>query len=126
MKYQTSSLSEIKAKDIICKLIDLLEKEKIYSDPELSLTVLSEKLNCSKEYISQVINTEFKQNFNNLINQYRVKEAQKLLERKNGDFASILEVGFEVGFNSKSAFNTAFKKYTNYTPTEYRKKYKER
>ncbi len=122
-KYKTSSLSKVKAKDIICQLIDLLEKEKIYQDPDLSLNSLSKKLSCSKEYISQVINTEFKQNFNSLINRYRVKEAEYLLKNKKGDFSSILEVGFEVGFNSKSAFNTAFKKFTNYTPTEYRKKY---
>ncbi len=122
-KYKTSSLSENKAKDIIKQLIILFENDKIYSDPDLSLNTLSEKLNCSKEYISQVINTEFKQNFNSLINRYRVKEAEYLLKNKNGNFSSILEIGFEVGFNSKSAFNTAFKKYTNYTPTEYRKKY---
>ncbi len=123
VKYTSSSLSNKKYQEIKSSIDKLLNEDKIYYNPDISLNIIAEKLNCNKEYISQVINTEHKQNFNSIINKYRVEEAKKLLVNKNGDFNSILEIGFEVGFNSKSAFNNAFKKFTNYTPSEFRKKY---
>ncbi len=118
-KYSTSSLSKSKESDLELNIRCLIEVEKVYKEPDISLAILSEKLNTSKEHISQVINKSYKQNFNSLINYYRIEEAKILLEQNK--FKTIIEVAYEVGFNSKSAFNTAFKKFTGITPTQYKK-----
>ena len=74
--------------------------------------------------VSQAINEGLKRNFYDLINGYRVEEAKQLLvDSKNMNF-TILSIGFEAGFNSKTTFNTVFKKFTGSTPTEYREKMK--
>ena len=61
------------------------------------------------------------QNFFDFINGYRIKEAKRLLVDPKGELLTILAIAEEVGFNSKSSFNTAFKKITGMTPTEYKK-----
>jgi AraC-like DNA-binding protein len=71
-----------------------------------------------------VINEQLKKNFHELINKYRVKEARKMLTSPDTANQSVLEIGYEVGFNSKSAFNRAFKHFTQLTPSQFRKKYK--
>ncbi len=121
-KYYSSSLSNNKYQHIQQSISDLIDIEQVYKDPEVSLKMLAEKLNCSKEHISQVINTEYKQNFNTLINNHRIEEAKSLLKKYNSKEKTVLEIAFEVGFNSKTAFNTTFKKQTGYSPTEFRKK----
>ena len=70
-------------------------------------------------YLSHVINASFNQNFRDFINSYRIEESKSRLVQ---DDMNILNIAYEVGFNSKSAFNTAFKKFTGMTPKEYRKK----
>jgi len=62
------------------------------------------------------------QNFYDFINRYRILEAKQLLTNPKDPKITVLEVLYEVGFNSKSSFNTLFKKYTGLTPTEFRKK----
>jgi AraC-like DNA-binding protein len=74
--------------------------------------------------VSQAINDGMKKNFYDLVNSYRVEEAKRLLmDEKNNNF-TILSVGFEAGFNSKTTFNTVFKKFTGLTPTEFRARQK--
>ncbi|KAB2844021.1 MAG: AraC family transcriptional regulator, partial [Melioribacteraceae bacterium] len=84
---------------------------------------LAENLNIHPNHLSQIINEKLGQNFFDFINSYRIKEAEKLL-LKNGK-KTILEIAFEVGFNSKSTFNAAFKKHTGVTPTAYKNLKKE-
>ncbi|MFS4466339.1 helix-turn-helix domain-containing protein [Maribacter sp. 2210JD10-5] len=104
------------------ELSRLLEKEHIYRDAELSLSSLSERLNISVTYLSQLVNTISNQNFSDYINQYRVRDAElKLTDPKFSNY-TILGIGLEAGFNSKSAFYSAFKKHTGLTPSEYREK----
>jgi AraC-like DNA-binding protein len=62
----------------------------------------------------------FNQNFRDFINKYRIEESKFLLKNKSNGNKTILEIAYEVGFNSKSAFNAAFKKFTGLTPKEYR------
>ncbi len=102
------------------ELCHMLDKEKIYRDPELSLSVVAKKLNISSTYLSQLINALSDNNFSDFINLYRIREAEvKLLDP---DFSryTILSIGLEAGFNSKSAFYSAFKKHTGLTPTQFR------
>lgn len=100
----------------------LLEKEKIYQNPELSLTIVAEKLDISGPYLSQLVNKLSNNNFSDFINSYRIRDAEYML--LDSDFARYtnVAVGLEAGFNSKSAFYSAFKKHTGMNPSEYREK----
>lgn len=102
------------------KLCHLLDQEKIYLDPELSLSLVAKRLNISSTYLSQLINTLSNHNFSDFVNLYRVRDAKiKLLDPEFSCY-TILSIGLEAGFNSKSAFYTAFKKHTGSTPTQFR------
>ncbi len=91
-------------------------KEEGYKNPDLSRDLISKTTGISVHRISEIINIEFKKNFNDWVNDYRIKEAiLHLIDSK----LSIKEIYYEVGFNSKSAFNKAFKKRLHMTPTEY-------
>ncbi len=100
-------------------LLDAMEKGKLYLDPSVSLTLIAQHLHVAPCSLSQVINESCKQNFRDFINSYRIEESQRLLARSDQRL-NILGIALESGFNSKSAFNTAFKKYTGMTPKEYR------
>jgi AraC-like DNA-binding protein len=84
---------------------------------------LAEQVSIPYRALSEVINNKLKQNFYDFINSYRIHESKKLLSEKTERLKTILEVLYEVGYNSKSSFNSAFKKFTGMTPTEYRKSY---
>jgi AraC-like DNA-binding protein len=103
------------------KLLLLMKTEKPYLDSELNLIKLAEKLSLSTHHLSFIINSGFSENFFQFINKYKVQKAKELLNNPKYDNYTILAIGFESGFNSKTAFNTTFKKVTSYTPTEYRK-----
>ena len=125
-KYKGSNLTEGQSEDIKKQLLALLGSEKPYLDPEVSLADLSEKLSVSSKHLSQVINQSFDKNFFDFINSYRIQEVQHILQKSRDDKLTVLEVMFEAGFNSKSSFNTAFKKETGQTPTEFRRMIKQK
>ena len=119
-KYETSgyksgliAFSEIKQK---------VEENEIYLSDEVSLKQLGELLGCSPNYISQLINSETHLNFNEFINQYRINEAKKRLISDQYTHLTVEAIANSVGFKSKSAFYTAFKKQTDLSPKEYMKK----
>ena len=96
--------------------------EKLYQESELTLSQMAARLQLPTHHLSQAINNGLKKNFYDLVNGHRVEEAKRLLlDPKNSNY-TILSVGFEAGFNSKTTFNTVFKKFTGLTPTEYRDK----
>lgn len=101
-----------------------LETEKSFLNPQLSLQMSSDYLKISSGYLSQIINTLSGTNFSEFINLYRVEESKKLLLDPEFSKYAIVAIGLEAGFNSKSAFYTAFKKIVGATPTEYRQRYK--
>ncbi|MDQ5930612.1 MAG: Transcriptional regulator, AraC family [Bacteroidota bacterium] len=103
------------------ELLVLMENEKPFLDSEISLVKLSKKINVSAHQLSYIINNGFDANFFQFINSYRIKEAQKLILDSRMNHLSFLGIGFEVGFNSKTVFNTTFKKVTGKTPSEFKK-----
>ena len=115
-KYSRSALPEHLILHYHEKLKTLLDENKPYLNPDLSLDSLAKQLNISSKHLSQVINHSG-QHFYDLINQYRIQEAKNLLKNKNGE--NILQIAYEAGFNSKPTFNAAFKKTTGMTPSEY-------
>ncbi len=92
-----------------------------YLDPYLSLEKLAKEMNASVSSLSKIINTVSNKNFPDYINEHRVEEAKKLLSDANFEAYTIVSIGLECGFNSKSTFYSAFKKFTGQTPTQYRK-----
>ena len=113
-----------KINEIARRVIEMMEREKVYQEPELTLQQLSDKLQFPYYLVSQAINEGINKSFYDLINSYRIEEAKRLLlDPKNINY-TVLSVGFEAGFNSKTTFNTVFKKFTGLTPTEYRDKQK--
>ncbi len=121
-KYKTVHIAPEKRDAIIQKLDVLLEDEKLYLDPDMSLKKLAGKLHIHANHLSRIINEKFSMNFNDLVNKYRIREAEKLLSDPENKEKTILELMYNCGFYSKSVFNTAFKKFTGQTPSEYRKK----
>jgi len=107
---------------IIKLLVDYMEQHKPFMEPELTLDQLAGRLAVKPRVFSQAINEGLGQNFYDFINRYRILEAKQLLTNPKDPKITVLEVLYEVGFNSKSSFNTLFKKYTGLTPTEFRRK----
>ncbi|MBS1597925.1 MAG: AraC family transcriptional regulator [Bacteroidetes bacterium] len=121
---KTSEKSTGKLDELVGRIILLMEKEKIYQETELTLQNLADKLQTPSYQVSQAINEGMEKTFYDLINNYRVEEAKRLLlDPKNSNY-TILSVGFEAGFNSKTTFNTVFKKFTGLTPTDFRNQQK--
>lgn len=120
-KYKYSTLSAAKKQETLLRLKKAMEKDKVYLDPDLTLTKLAESAAIPAKHLSQIINEEYELNFNDFINRYRVDEAKrKLVDPAARDF-KLLRIAFETGFNSKSVFNGAFKKNTGVSPSEFRK-----
>jgi len=104
-------------------LMTLMEDEKLYTDVELTLQNLSERLGISPGYLSRIINEKEHKNFFEFVNAYRIQEVkEKLVDEEYGHY-SILGIALESGFKSKSTFNTVFKKLTGQTPSAYQKQF---
>ncbi len=117
--YSRYPLSAKKRKQISSELVTYFELEKPYLNPGLNMNMISQHLNIPKHHITEVLNTEVGKNFFSFVNEYRIEEVKKQLLEK-GDIYSIESIGFECGFNSKSAFFTVFKKFTGQTPMQYK------
>ncbi|PJE03142.1 MAG: hypothetical protein CK427_05430 [Leptospira sp.] len=113
-----SRISNINEKEVIEKMQNLLENEKIFLDENLTLRKLAKHLKIREDQVSYIINHNYKVTFTNLLNNYRINEAKILLRNKD---TNILNIAYSVGFQSKSNFNSIFKKITKMTPTEFQK-----
>ena len=120
VKYEKSTLDNEKATEYKEKLLTFMTSEKPYLDSLLTIKDLGQKITIPSYHLSQIINENFRQNFFDFINSYRIEEAKRQLHDPKNNHISIQGIAFEVGFNSKSAFNNAFKKYTDMTPSEFR------
>lgn len=120
--YQNKLLSDEKLVDVKYLLNNLIIDEELYLDLELSLGKLAKRLDISSHQLSYVINKGYNQNFYSFVNKFRIEKAKKLLLDKELDKYSIVGIAYESGFNSKTTFNTLFKKTTGMTPSEYKKR----
>jgi AraC-like DNA-binding protein/streptogramin lyase len=121
-KYKTSALLPETIDQVLPKLTRLMQEEKVFLDPDLSLQKLSQQLHVHYNHLSQIINKQMGKSFNDYINSYRIEEARKKLADPIESQKTILEIAYDTGFYSKSVFNTAFKKFTGMTPSQYKKK----
>ena len=101
------------------KIEAVLASEKLYTNPELTLTDLAIKLETNSGIISKTINQGFQMNFNDFINKYRVEAVKEKLTNNEHRNTTLLGLAFDCGFNSKATFNRAFKKHTSLSPKEY-------
>jgi len=100
-----------------------MKKNKPYLDSFLTIRELSTQISLPYWTISQIINEHLGKNFFEFVNEYRIEEAKKLI-RDSGDEKNMVEIAYSSGFNSKSAFNAAFKRMTQQTPSQYKKSQK--
>lgn len=101
-----------------------MTEQELYLNPNLSIDDLADHLSLTPMRVSYLINRHLDTHFFDFVNQYRLEKAMRLLANPAQEKLTILEILYQVGFNSKSSFNSAFKKYTQVTPTAYRKQYK--
>lgn len=102
------------------KLLAHIEQNKPFLNPELTLTDLAKQLEIGRNQLSQVINIGVGDNFYNFINKFRVDEVKQLIKEDPNRQYKIMSLANDAGFNSKSSFNSIFKKITGLTPSEYR------
>jgi ligand-binding sensor domain-containing protein/AraC-like DNA-binding protein len=122
-KYKTIPIDPKRIEDVIAKLLHLMDEEKLFLDPDLTLNKLSLRLRIHYNHLSRIINERFGLSYNDFVNKYRIQEARKKLTASEEKESTILDIAYSTGFYSKSVFNVAFKKFTGMTPTEYRKKH---
>jgi len=118
--YQKSSLDKNLRTAKLEKILAVFEKDKLHLQQDHCLSLLATKANMSENHISEVLNTELKLSFYEITNQYRIKEAKRLLENEEDDI-KIEYLAKAVGYKSKSAFYNAFKKEVSMTPLQYKK-----
>lgn len=102
----------------------LLEEEKVYLDPELSLKKLSQTAQIPQRALSEFINSHYNKSYKELINGYRIQHASELLISDEGTALTMYAVACDSGFNSESVFYKLFKDQTGLTPRQYQEKHK--
>jgi AraC-like DNA-binding protein len=113
-------LTEVQVLSLKPKLVTLMQDQKSYLHSELGLPDLAIMMQLSTQELSYLINAGFETNFYNFVNSYRVEESKTLLNSPEHQHLSMVGIAFEAGFNSKTAFYTAFKKITGVSPTEFK------
>lgn len=119
-KYRKYTLSGAQKKTYLERLESIMQKEKPFLDPDLTLSTLSKITSIPERHLSQVINESLGKNFYDYINGFRIRESIRYLIDSPVE-KNILEILFDVGFNSKTTFNVSFKKQTGMSPSEYKK-----
>jgi AraC-like DNA-binding protein len=105
------------------ELLKVLEKERLYLNPDLRVTDLCRLLITNRTYLSNLMNNEMELSFNELINQYRVNYAKKMIDDDKHNAYSLSFIATESGFGSISSFNRAFKKHLGESPGQYKSEF---
>lgn len=124
-KYSNSGLSEEDITTIRAVLQKVMTEQKPYLRPELTINDLAALVKCNRHHLSQVLNEALKQSFYDYVNHYRVEEAKQLLLEPAKEEFKIASIAYDAGFNSLSTFNDVFKRVTGYTPSQFRKEFKQ-
>ena len=124
-KYKTSTLKDTNIEKYITELTRLMEIEKLFKNDALTVNSTASIIGIPRQHLSEILNIHMKISFQDYINQYRVNEFIKLLQHPNYKKYTLLGIANEVGFKSKSSFNTTFKKITGLTPSAYKKQLQE-
>lgn len=112
-------LPEKELEKLKAKLQNLMQNDKIYLEPNLTLTDLSRQIGVNSTILSYAINNGFSKNFNDFVNEFRISEVKEKLQNRDAENSNLLGIAFDCGFNSKATFNRAFKKFTGVSPKEF-------
>ncbi|HBS06788.1 MAG TPA: hypothetical protein DEA96_17595 [Leptospiraceae bacterium] len=118
-RYARTQLTGLDVPELLGQLKTLMDEQKLFLDPDLRLSDLAQELEVSSHQLSRILNENFSQNFNAFLNSYRIAEAKQQLI--NEPEKTIISIAFDVGFNTKSAFNDQFSRITGITPARFRK-----
>lgn len=119
-RYAKSGLGDERAEEAAEILLKLMEDDLVFTDSGLTLPRLADMVGVTPHNLSEVINTRFRQNFFDFVNSYRLRRVQADLRDPAKEHFTILALAFDAGFNSKTAFNTIFKRHVGMTPSEFR------
>ena len=120
-KYEKSGLKPDTYDEYVDKIMEYMQVKKPYLDSSFSIQKMSEDLQIPKFYITQVLNESLHKNFYTFVNDFRIEEVKTIIKKDTDHKYTLLSLAFDAGFNSKTSFNTTFKKYTGKTPSQYRK-----
>ncbi len=118
-KYKKSLFNKEELKQYKDRLIALMEQEELFLEAELSMRLLSEHMNLPPNHMSQLLNEGFDQNFADYVNSYRLENFKSKLQQTDSHQLTLLALAYDSGFNSKTVFNTFFKKKMGMTPKAY-------
>jgi AraC-like DNA-binding protein len=121
LKYEKSSLSEQEKSAIHQKILKEMEENRYFAGNLASLSDLAHTIRESSHHVSQVINEVMGKGFFEMLAWYRVEEAKRMIREDQAAKLTVEDIAEQVGYNSKSSFNTVFKKQTGQTPSEYRR-----
>jgi AraC-like DNA-binding protein len=124
ISYQKSGLTDEEAQSHLKDLLQIMDIKKPYLNSDLTLKDLAAELSISQHNLSEILNTQLNRNFYDFVNGYRIEEVKRRMSDLESEKYSLLAIAYDSGFNSKSAFNTIFKKQTNVTPSQYRSQLK--
>ncbi|EPG73471.1 DNA-binding helix-turn-helix protein [Leptospira fainei serovar Hurstbridge str. BUT 6] len=119
-RYERTQIAGVDLDAVQTRLRELMEIDKIYREEALKIQDLAARLLLSPHQLSRILNEKYGKNFNEFVNGFRIEEAKKML--LEDEERTVLSIGYEVGFNSKSTFNAQFLKIAEMTPQEWRKK----
>jgi len=125
-RYSSSPLTNSQEQELFAQLLILVEKEKLYLNPNLKMSEIANSLGTNTRYLSQVVNHQTGENLTKFINRYRVEETKQKMMNKEYDYLTTFAIANMSGFNTKSTFYKSFKEIIGMTPLEYAKKIKER
>lgn len=120
-KYQYSSIRSEERSALLNQIRNYMDKHAPYKQPDLNLKQLAQLTGLPERHISQTINEQLGQNFSDFLNEYRVNEFKSQLNQPDNQHLSLLGIALDCGFNSKSTFNTVFKRFTGQTPSEFKR-----
>ncbi|GAA6136994.1 hypothetical protein NBRC116583_07410 [Arenicella sp. 4NH20-0111] len=118
IKYKNAQLSDGETQAIAGKLVTAMKDKQLFRTPGLTLRDLTDELDISQNKASQVLNSHLDIGFYDFVNSWRVAQAKLLIVEEP---KSLIDIAYEVGFNSKSTFNAAFKKHAGQTPSQFKK-----
>lgn len=118
-KYANSGVTAEMGNEIHQRLIHFMDTEKLFTEPDLSLSMLSEIIKVHPNYLSQVINEKEGKTFFEYINSLRITEFKRLVASPTSRQFTIISLAYDCGFNSKSSFNKNFRKVTGLSPSDY-------
>ena len=119
-KYQNSGLTTSLSEELWLQLKQLMEEDRLYRQNNIKLETIANLLGTTRHNASQIINEHSGLNFFELINHYRIEEAKHIMNTATGKI-NIIDIAYEVGYNNKVTFNKSFKRFSNLTPSQFRK-----